>query len=84
MHEACLAILTPEGEVFVLGLTSWWRRWFKQEVWAIAFKKDGKLFVRSPTGDRVQRFGHMHVVDDPDKWPDDVCAAVAKWTLLNA
>lgn len=84
VRETMLAIIAHDGDVFVLCLTSWWRRWLNMEIWAVAIKRNGELFVTSLDGKPVRRFGHMDVVDDPNKWPDAACAAVAKWTLINA
>jgi hypothetical protein len=83
VNELMLSIKTRDGDVFVLGLTSWWRRWLNMQVWAVAVKKGDELFVSSPDGECIDRFGHMRVIDDPDKWPDVVCAAVAKWRLIG-
>lgn len=69
----------------VLVHTSWWRRRLGKERWAIAIRPrsaDFALFV-DPQGLPAKGVGDMKLCNDPDKWPDEVCVAVAKWRLTD-
>ena len=82
-----LTLMLREEHCTVLLRTSWWRRLRKKEQWAIA--------LREPSGAQAEMYfiddlktplstfvvGECVVVEDPDKWPDEVCATVARVQL---
>lgn len=82
-----LSLMMTSGHCTVLLRTSWWRRLRKKEQWAIAWRLPGsdqaKMFFIDDLKTPLSLFlvGKCVVVEDPDQWPDEVCATVAKMRL---
>jgi hypothetical protein len=63
--------------------------WFWREWFIVMGKVDGEpvgACVCSRNKTRVgQQFGlsGTTICNDPDRWPSEVCAALAKWRLIN-
>lgn len=82
-QELIHIITLRDGDV--LAARSWWRRLLKKEQWAIAHRAsdDEWAIIRSLNGEKLKRFGHMDRCSDPDLWPDEVCAEVARLRLTQ-
>jgi hypothetical protein len=76
-----------KGDVVVH--TSWWRRWRKREEWAVVKNVtiDNKwplanvFWVTTDEELTNYQLGKCDVVNDPERWPDEVCAVVARLKL---
>jgi hypothetical protein len=85
MDHVFYMLSLSDGDVVVR--TSWWRRWRGTEEWGIVRKRlhprpRTSAYVVGPSGD-IMRLQGTKVCNDPERWPDDVCAAVAKYRMTG-
>lgn len=66
------------------------RGWLRRREWFLLTARDPLTWVcvlspdKNRAGSEFGSLGSATLCNDPDKWPDDVCAAVVKWRLTDA